>query len=110
MIPGDAGSVPGSSTRRSKPTLLTCSGSVSSKYWKGVTKKASSPGTRRLTWPPTWLSRPSRCRIRRAAAIWNRGSLSLVTVLLARSLSVTLIGPPVGAATSDPGGTAVQAG
>jgi len=48
-----AGSVPGSMTFRSNPTLLTCSGRVSSKYWKGVTRKASSPGTRRLTCPPT---------------------------------------------------------
>jgi hypothetical protein len=60
-------------------TFTTRSGSVSSKYSKGLTQNASSPGARALTWPATWLSHPSRARIRRDAAILKRMS-SMSTV------------------------------
>src|SRR6185437_1190275 len=72
---GDADISP-STTSRSNDTLQTPSGMVSSKYSNGVTQKASSPATRALTCPPTWLSHPCRNRIRRDAAMRNRMSFT----------------------------------
>src|SRR6478735_3559545 len=78
-IAGDGSQSPSSSVR-SIPTLMTRSGSDSSKYSNGVTQNASSPSARALTWPATRLSQPLRARIRRDAAILNRtSSMSIVT-------------------------------
>src|SRR5580704_17890003 len=68
---GDGSQSPSSSSR-SSDVLMTRSGRLSSKYWNGLTQKASSPGARTLTWPATALSHPSRARMRRDMAMSKR--------------------------------------